>query len=284
MSGEDRLSKLAAFTTERPLLLVGCGRMGGALLKGWIGAGIDPAAVLVVDPATANGGSSAPEGVAAVADLAGLPEGITPRMIVLAIKPQVMDEAMPGLKTFTDRGATVLSIAAGKGLAYFKAAFGAEAPVIRAMPNTPAAIGQAIPAGIANAHVDAATRELAELLLGTVGAFVWLDEEKHMDAVTAVSGSGPAYVFYLTECLASAGAAAGLPPELSHKLALHTVAGAGALLAEGDLAPAELREAVTSPAGTTAAALDVLMSEKGLSVLMRKAVTAATKRSRELSR
>lgn len=282
MSGSDPLTPLAAFTTERPLLLVGCGRMGGALLKGWIGAGIAPDAVLVMDPALADG--VVPEGVRAVADLAALGESLTPRMIVLAVKPQVMDQALPGLVPFTDLGAAVLSIAAGKSLDTFKAAFGPEAPVIRAMPNTPAAIGRGITAAVANPRVDGATRELAELLLSTVGAFVWLDDEKHMDAVTAVSGSGPAYVFYLTECLASAGAAAGLPPELSQKLALHTVAGAGALLAEGDLSPAELREAVTSPAGTTAAALDVLMSEKGLSTLMRRAVAAATKRSRELSR
>lgn len=283
MSGEDRLTSLAAFTTERPLLLVGCGRMGGALLKGWIGAGIDPAAVLVVDPAAADG-SAAPQGVRVVDAVARLAPDLAPRMIVLAVKPQVMDDAVAGLKPFTDRGAAVLSIAAGKSLAYFKGAFGAETPVIRAMPNTPAAIGKGITAAVANAQTDDATRQLGELLLGTVGAFVWLDEEKHMDAVTAVSGSGPAYVFYLTECLASAGAAAGLPPELSHTLALHTVVGAGALLAEGDRAPDELREAVTSPAGTTAAALDVLMSEKGLSALMRKAVAAAAKRSRELSR
>lgn len=286
MPAPDGSAALSRLTSRTPLLLVGCGRMGAALLKGWLRSGLDPAALLVVDPA-ANADDLAVAGLnpdAVVASAADLPPRTEPLMIVLAVKPQVMDDAIVGIRPFTDGGAAVLSIAAGKSLGYFKANLGAHVPVVRAMPNTPAAIGRGITAAAANARADAATRLLAETLMSAVGAFVWLDDEKHMDAVTAVSGSGPAYVFYLAECLASAGAAAGLPPDLSHKLALHTVAGAGALLVEGDGRPAALREAVTSPAGTTAAALDVLMSEKGLSVLMRKAVAAATKRSRELAR
>lgn len=286
MPAPDDSAALSRLTPRTPLLLAGCGRMGMALLRGWLRSGLDPAALLVVDPAAdldalAGAGLNADAVVAAPTDL---PPRTAPLMIVLAVKPQVMDDAVVSIRPFTDGGAAVLSIAAGKSLGYFKAKLGAHVPVVRAMPNTPAAIGRGITAAAANARADAATRQLAETLMSAVGAFVWLDDEKHMDAVTAVSGSGPAYVFYLAECLASAGTAAGLPAELSHQLALHTVAGAGALLVDGDGCPATLREAVTSPAGTTAAALDILMSEKGLSVLMRKAVAAATKRSRELAR
>lgn len=285
MLAPDGAAAFARFTSRNPLLLVGCGRMGGALLQGWLRSGLDPAALFVVDPA-ASADTLTAQGLTAgsvVAEPQALPRGIAPLVIVLSVKPQVMDEAVGGIRPFTDGGAAIVSIAAGKSLGYFKAKLGAHVPVVRAMPNTPAAIGRGITAAVANAKTDAAMRHLAETLMSAVGAFVWLDHEKHMDAVTAVSGSGPAYVFYLTECLASAGAAAGLPPDLSHKLALHTVAGAGALLIEGDKSPAALREAVTSPAGTTAAALDILMSEKGLSVLLRKAVAAAAKRSRELA-
>lgn len=269
------------FTSRAPLLLVGCGRMGTALLEGWLRQGLDPAAVAVVEPsdeirARWNGR------VGAVADgLAALPRDFQPQMVVLAVKPQMMDGALAGLAPYAAEGAAFLSIAAGKSLAYFRAHLGA-APVVRAMPNTPAAIGHGISAAIANEAVTPAIAAAAEALLSAVGAFVWLEDEKHMDAVTAVSGSGPAYLFYLTECLAAAGAAAGLPPDLSFQLAVHTVSGAGALLAQSGDSPASLREAVTSPAGTTAAALDVLMGEKGLSPLMRQAVMAATKRSREL--
>lgn len=277
-------SSFAAFTPATPLVLVGCGRMGGALLNGWLDGGLDPATVLVIEPALEAHAELLARlpAAALVADVAALPAGIVPRALVLAVKPQVMDVALANLGPLAGPGTTVISIAAGKSLGFFKAALGAAVAVVRAMPNTPAAIGLGITAAVASVEVDQDGRELAAALLGAVGAFVWLDDEKHMDAVTALSGSGPAYVFYLTECLAAAGVAAGLPPELSLTLAVHTVGGAGALLLQSGTTPAALREAVTSPAGTTAAALDVLMEEQGLSLLMRRAVAAATKRSREL--
>nr|WP_279347267.1 pyrroline-5-carboxylate reductase [Govania unica] len=260
---------------------MGCGRMGSAMLDGWLQQGLDPAAVVIVEPSDDIRGHLAGRAGQLAASLADVPSDLLPQLVVLAVKPQMMDGALVDLAPYAARGSAFLSIAAGKNLAYFRSALGA-APVVRAMPNTPAAIGHGITAAIANDAVTPDLAEVARALLSAVGAFVWLDDEKHMDAVTAVSGSGPAYLFYLTECLAAAGVAAGLPQELSFQLAVHTMAGSGALLAHSGDSPTALREAVTSPAGTTAAALDVLMGEKGLSPLMRQAVMAATKRSREL--
>lgn len=270
------MSPFAAITTQRPLLLVGCGRMGGALLKGWLERGLDPAAILVIEPSPSA--SSLPCRVVAAA--ADLPPSISPAVAVLAVKPQVMDDALRALPAFP--GALFLSIAAGKSLGYFRTHLGERAAVVRSMPNTPAAIGRGITVAVGNAHADAASRTLAEALLSAVGKCAWVEDETLMDAVTAVSGSGPAYVFYLAECLAAAGVAAGLPEALSRTLAIETVAGAGALLAEPGADPQRLREAVTSPAGTTAAALNALMADDGLNPLLRQAVAAAAKRSREL--
>lgn len=274
-------SVLDRFTPAAPLLLMGCGRMGAAMLDGWLREGLSPAAVVVVEPAAEIRDSLQGRAGRIAENVAALAGDVQPQLVVLAVKPQVMDEAMADLVPVAARGCAFLSIAAGKSLGYFRDHLGAV-PVVRAMPNTPAAIGHGITAAIANDLVTEDLLEVSRALLSAVGAFVWLDDERHMDAVTAVSGSGPAYLFYLTECLAAAGAAAGLPPELSFQLAVQTMAGAGALLARSGDSPAALREAVTSPAGTTAAALDVLMGEKGLSPLMRQAVMAATKRSREL--
>ncbi len=272
------------FTQTRPLLLIGCGRMGGALLDGWLERGLSAQAVTVIEPHDQSREQlqARVPGLSAFAAIDQLPKGLHPAVVLLAVKPQMMDGALANLRPYAQPGTAFISIAAGKSLAYFRDHLGPQAAVVRAMPNTPAAIGKGITAAIPNDAVSDTDKIVAEALLAAVGAFVWLDDEKHMDAVTAVSGSGPAYVFYLTECLTAAGVAAGLPPELSFTLATHTVSGAGALIAQSGDNPAALREAVTSPAGTTAAALDVLTSEVGLSPLLRKAVMAATKRSKEL--
>jgi len=258
---------------QRGLVLVGCGRMGGALLQGWLARGLAPGAVHVVDP-------NAPAWVAerGVSVNGALPAD--PAVLVLAVKPQMMGDVLAGLGNAT--GTLVISVAAGVTLAAYGRAFPGTA-VVRAMPNTPAAIGQGITAIVGNAQADAAALDLAQALMEAVGRVVRLEDESQMDAVTAVSGSGPAYVFHLIETLAAAGQAEGLPAELALDLARATVAGAGALaMAEGG-DPARLREAVTSPAGTTAAGLSQLMDpDTGLGPLMKRTVAAAAARGREL--
>jgi pyrroline-5-carboxylate reductase len=264
-----------------PLLLVGAGRMGGALLEGWLKLGLEPAAVAVRDPAPSAETRARLEerGIA----LNPAPGGAPPAVVVLAVKPQMLDEALPALRADLGPGTLVISILAGVTLARLGAGLPAGAAVVRAMPNTPAAIGRGITVAVANGAVGAGQRATAEALLAATGEFAWVDDEALMDAVTAVSGSGPAYVFLLAESLARAGAAAGLPAELAARLARATVAGSGALLAASAEAPAELRRAVTSPGGTTAAALAVLMGEGGLDPLLERAVAAAAARSRELA-
>ncbi|MHC8508803.1 MAG: pyrroline-5-carboxylate reductase [Rhodospirillales bacterium] len=263
------------------VLLAGCGKMGGALLQGWLARGFSPANIAAVDPAPAG---PLPAGVKAVKTPAELDPAFAPDAVVLAVKPQVMDAALLGYAGFAQAGALTLSIAAGKTVACFEAAFGGTAPIVRAMPNTPAAAGRGVTALCANAHVDGAGRALTESLMQAVGETVWLDDENLMDAVTAVSGSGPAYVFLLAESLAAAGEKAGLPADLAAQLARATITGAGALLdAAAETPPATLRENVTSPGGTTAAALAVLMGEDGWQAALDEAVKAATERSRELA-
>ncbi|HXY98385.1 MAG TPA: pyrroline-5-carboxylate reductase [Stellaceae bacterium] len=264
------------------LLLVGCGKMGGALLRGWLDRSLAQRLV-VVEPGPAATAFAGAPGVELLASADALPADFIPGVIVLAVKPQVMAEALPAYRRFAEGGVLVLSIAAGKTLGFFARALGAEAAVIRAMPNTPAAIGRGIAVACANARVTPAQRTLAERLLGAVGEVCWVAEEPLIDAVTAVSGSGPAYVFLLIECLAKAGAAAGLPADLASRLARATVAGSGELARLSPESAAALREAVTSPGGTTRAALDVLMAKDGLEPLLRRAVLAAAKRSRELA-
>lgn len=266
-----------AHLNERGIVLVGCGRMGGALLRGWLARGLAPAAVHVVDPA-------APSWVHELGVRVDGPMPSDPAVVVLAVKPQMMG---PVLSTLSDAPAgdrLVLSVAAGVTLETYGRSF-PGAPVVRAMPNTPAAIGQGITAIIGNEHADAGALDLAESLMAAVGRVVRLDDEAQMDAVTAVSGSGPAYVFHLIETLAAAGEAEGLPADLALELARATVAGAGALAMQSDETPARLREAVTSPAGTTAAGLAHLMDpDAGLAPLMRRTVAAAAERGRELGK
>lgn len=260
---------------DRGLVLVGCGRMGSALLRGWLGQGLSPASVHVVDPAAADW--LAERGVATEG-----PMPPDPAVLVLAVKPQMMPDVLPELRAMGQGGTLILSVAAGVTLATYEQAFPGAA-IVRAMPNTPAAIGQGITAIVGNARADAAQLRLAEGLMAAVGRVVRLDDEAQMDAVTAVSGSGPAYVFHLIEALAAAGEAEGLPAALSLDLARATVAGAGALAMSGNEPPARLREAVTSPGGTTAAGLAHLMDETaGLPPLIRRTVAAAAARGREL--
>lgn len=262
------------------LLLVGAGKMGGAMLEGWLALGMAATNVVVLEPQ--------PAGEIAALTSRGLRLNPPPRDIgevaalVLAIKPQTAPDVMPTLKSYVGPSTVVVSIMAGRTLRFLEQAL-PPAAMIRAMPNTPAAIGRGITVAVPNAKVSSGQRSLVDALLSAVGKVEWVDDEALMDAVTALSGSGPAYVFLLAEAMARAGAAAGLPTGLAETLARATVAGSGELLARSPLAAATLRQNVTSPGGTTAAALDVLMGKDGLERLMVEAVAAATRRSRELA-
>jgi pyrroline-5-carboxylate reductase len=267
-----------------PLVLVGCGKMGGALLDGWLQRGLAGRDAYVVEPdAGLREALRERHGVVALAEPKMLPTELMPRALVFAVKPQAMAAVLPSYETLASSGAVVLSIAAGTPIARFEAAFGRATPVARAMPNTPAAIGKGVSVLIANAQVSAAQRELCQALLAAVGAVHWITDEELLHAVTAMSGGGPAYVFLLIETLAKAGIGNGLPAELAWPLARATVAGSGALAALSD-APAEvLRQNVTSPGGTTQAALAVLMAADGVQPLFDRAIAAGTRRSRELA-
>ncbi len=260
----------------RGLVLLGCGKMGSAMLQGWLASGLPPSVVHVIEPKPSDWLLGT--GVNITTDLPP-----SPAVVIVAVKPQMVGEALPVLAAMGGGGTIFLSIAAGTTLATFEALLGTNTPVIRAMPNTPAAVGRGITALIGNAWVSADDLGLGERLLSVVGQTVRLEREADMDAVTAVSGSGPAYVFHLIETLAAAGESEGLSPALALQLAKATVAGAGALAEASEENPGQLRVNVTSPAGTTAAALEVLMDEtSGFPALMRKAVQAAANRSREL--
>jgi pyrroline-5-carboxylate reductase len=261
------------------IVLAGAGKMGGAMLSGWLAQGLDATRVVVIEPypsdeisaLAANGIrlNSPPKDIGAVATL------------VVALKPQMFREAGAMLKSFAGSATLVVSIMAGTTIAALEEVCGGS--VVRAMPNTPAAIGRGITVAVAAKNVSPSQRALADALLRATGSVEWVDDENLMDAVTAVSGSGPAYVFLLAEELARAGVEAGLPPELATKLARETVAGSGELLHRSQAPSATLRQNVTSPGGTTAAALEVLMGPDGMQSLLTRAVAAATKRSKELS-
>ncbi len=264
------------------VLLVGAGKMGGALMEGWLARGLPPARVAVNDPAPP------PEVAALIAKhkIAHNPDPKKippPAAIVLAVKPQIAAEVVPKLAPLVKPKTVVISIMAGRTIAFLERALPAFAAVVRAMPNLPASIGRGITVAVPNKRVDGIARALADDLLAAVGAVEWIDDERLLDAVTALSGSGPAYVFLLAESLAKAGAAAGLPANLAARLARSTVAGAGELMHRSDLDAAKLRENVTSSGGTTAAALEVLMAADGLDPLLKKAIAAAVRRSRELA-
>ncbi len=264
------------------LLLVGAGNMGGALLKGWLDQGLDPQGIVVQDPGP-------PPELAAILQAHGIRAAAAlalselPAVIVVAVKPQMMDQVFPSVAKLAGPQTVVLSVAAGKTVASFEKRLAKGAAVVRSIPNTPASVGRGITAAFANEHVTPEQKALCDKLLCAVGAVGWVDDESLIDAVTAVSGSGPAYVFLLAECLAEAGVKAGLPADLAAQLARWTVAGAGEMLHRSDLPAATLRQNVTSPHGTTDAALQVLMATGGMQDLMTAAVAAAARRSAELA-
>lgn len=258
------------------ILLIGAGKMGGALLAAWLRSGLRADAVTVLDPHAA----SHPEGVRVVSSLQDISGPFD--CIVLAVKPQTMDSVLTSLASVRPASALVLSIAAGKTLAYFEQHLG-DAAIVRAMPNTPALIRKGITALIANARTSDTQRQLADHLLAAAGRTVWLESETQMDAVTAVSGSGPAYMFLFLEALIAAGMAQGLSEEMATQLALQTMRGSVKLAQKSDDSLAQLRKNVTSPGGTTEAALNVLMTDDALATLLGSAVDAAVKRARELA-
>jgi pyrroline-5-carboxylate reductase len=263
-----------------PIVLAGAGKMGGAMLAGWLAQGLDPKHVGVIEPHPSDD-------IRALA-AKGVRLNPSPRDIgaagtlVVALKPQMFREAGVMLKSFAASSTLVVSIMAGATIASIEQICGGM--VVRAMPNTPAAIGRGITVAVAASDVSPAQRAVADALLRATGSVEWIDDESLMDAVTAVSGSGPAYLFLLAEELAHAGVEAGLPLALATRLARETVAGSGELLHRSELASATLRQNVTSPGGTTAAALEVLMGKDGLQPLLTRAVAAATRRSKELAK
>ena len=262
---------------SRGLVLLGCGKMGSAMLAGWLQRGLPPSSVTVLEPHPSEWLTSS-----GVALNGPLPEA--PAVVLLAVKPQMMGQALPGLRAMGNGSTVFVSVAAGITIAYLERILGARTPIVRAMPNTPAAVGQGMTAITGNAAAGAETMTKAEALLTAVGDVVRIEDEAQMDAVTGVSGSGPAYVFHLIEALAAAGVAQGLDASTAMRLAKATVAGAGALAMTSSDSPEQLRINVTSPKGTTEAALNILMDRQtGLAPLVERAVAAATKRSKELA-
>ncbi len=269
-------------TLNGTLVLVGAGKMGGAMLEGWLKAGADPKKIVALDPGPppevlalfANHGIRHNPPVDSITDA---------EIILVAVKPQVMDEVLLPLQGLAKSKPAILSIVAGKTIAKLAAHFGETASIIRTMPNTPAAVGRGITAMVGNAHVTPQQMALAEKLLTTIGEVVRVETEEQIDWVTGVSGSGPAYVFLMTEYLAAAGESLGLSRKLAEQLARATVAGSGELMRQSGIDAATLRQNVTSPKGTTYEALQVLMADDGLKPLMQKAVAAAARRSKELA-
>jgi len=263
-----------------PLVLAGAGKMGGAMLSGWLAQGLEARSLVVIEPHPSDEiNALVNKGVRLNPSAKDVGEAAT---LVIALKPQMFREAGATLKAFAGPSTLVVSIMAGMTIASIEAICGGN--IVRAMPNTPAAIGRGITVAVAANNVSASQRAVADALLRATGSVEWIEDESLMDAVTAVSGSGPAYVFLLAEELARAGVEAGLPQELALRLARETVAGSGELLHRSDLPAATLRQNVTSPGGTTAAALEVLMGPNGMQSLLTRAVAAATRRSKELAK
>ena len=263
------------------MLLVGCGNMGYALLKGWL-AEHKGLKVHVIEPDVQLRERAHAEGAAVYKEAAGIASDAAPQVIVIAVKPQYVCQLLPQYQQFVDRGAFVLSVAAGVTMASMQAVLGDRVSIVRCMPNTPAAIGAGALVCCANGATDKNEEKIAYQLLATSGEVYFTPDETQMDAVTAVSGSGPAYIFHFIECLADAGVKAGLPDALAKALALQTVYGASLLAKNSDIPPGLLRQQVTSPNGTTAAALEVLMAPGGMGAVLDEAVAAAKTRSIEL--
>jgi pyrroline-5-carboxylate reductase len=268
---------------SKKVVLVGCGNMGHAMLEGWLKTGrLAPADVAVVEPSDALRQRAAERGCEAVAAAEDLTPGIDPALVIFAVKPQVIRDVVARYKAFARGHTAFLSVAAGTRIATFEDILGKGVPVIRCMPNTPASIGKGMMVVVGNGHVDPATMDFVTGLLSASGEVAAIDDEGLMDAVTAVSGSGPAYIFHFIECLAAAARTAGLPEDTAALLAMQTVYGAASLAAESGEDPAVLRRQVTSPNGTTAAALEVLMGGDRLKSLLTEAVEAARRRGVEL--
>ncbi|KPF45514.1 pyrroline-5-carboxylate reductase [Rhizobium sp. AAP43] len=263
------------------IVLVGAGNMGGAMLSGWLKSGVPGSSVTIVDPGPSET-TMAKIRDAGARHSVSAPDNLKADILFLALKPQVMDAVLPGLKSLVGPQTTVVSVAAGKTLASMESHLG-EAAMVRAMPNTPAMIGRGVTGAFANAAVSEAQRDVVHRLLKVSGPVEWVDSEDAINAVTALSGSGPAYVFYLVECMAEAGRKSGLPADLAMRLARETVAGAGELLHQSPDPADTLRKNVTSPGGTTAAALSVLMASDGMQPLFDVAIEAARKRAEELA-
>ena len=263
-----------------PLVLVGAGNMGGAMLNGWLDAGIDPSAIVVIDPKPSDA-ISARLMSAGIRCESAAPAGMIAGILLLAVKPQIMDQVLNGLVGLIGPKTVTLSIAAGKTIAYFEQRIGGA--IVRSIPNTPAMVGRGITGAVANAAVSAEAKDEIDRLLSVCGPVEWVEDEALIDVITAVSGSGPAYVFYLAECMAEAGRKCGLPADLAMRLARATVTGAGELMHQSSDGAATLRQNVTSPNGTTAAALSVLMADDGIQPVFDKALRAAADRSRELA-
>ncbi|MEQ8286644.1 pyrroline-5-carboxylate reductase [Thalassospira sp.] len=266
------------------LLLVGCGKMGSAMLEGWLAQGLEAGNVYIVEQAETAEKLQTSYGINGVADIKDVPQDFIPQVVLFAVKPQVLPDVIANYKSLVRAETVFLSVAAGKTINFFASNLGEMARIVRAMPNTPAAVSRGMTVMCPTDNVSIAQRDMCETLLKTVGLVSWVEDENLMDAVTALSGSGPAYIFHLVEAMAQAGETAGLPADQAMLLARQTVVGAGFLLDASEDTAATLRQNVTSPGGTTAAALDVLMDQKsGLPELMTRAVEAARKRSVELA-
>lgn len=273
---------LSELVDGQSLLLVGCGKMGSALLQGWLGAGLSPEQFFVQEPHP--DAALQDLGVHLNADMDAL-EAAAPSIIILAIKPQLAVETLPSLAVLASEAVLVVSLMAGVPINIMSDLLGGEASFVRTMPNTPAAIGEGMTALYASDGAQDIQKQAAEALLAAVGQTVWLDNEKMIDAVTAISGSGPAYVFHMVEALAAAAVHLGLPQDMATQLAVQTVTGSAAMLREAEADPRQLRVNVTSPGGTTEAALDVLMGDTGgLVDLMRRATQSAAARAGELAK
>lgn len=271
-------------TALNGLLVIGCGKMGGSIVNGFLAKGADKSAVRVVEPNAEIRESLARRGITAFENIAQAAD-FSPAVVFTAVKPFLIADVIDGVKPFTDKGAVLFTIVAGKPIAFYEKHLGERAAVVRAMPNTPAAIGKGITGLIANSNASDSQKQAVAEIAQACGEAVWLTDESQIDAVTAVSGSGPAYLFYLTEVLSAAAKSLGLADDTAEKLAKATIIGSAALMEQSTETPAKLRQNVTTPNGTTAAALDVLMNEQtGFEPLMKRAVKAAKIRSEELGK
>lgn len=282
-NGQPQGGKTPSLRLPGSMLLLGCGKMGGAMLRGWLARGVPGNQLYVVDTSPRDLDEVIAAGVTVVTKPVDLPADFQPAIVLLAIKPQFMDQALPDYRRFAGPQTLFLSIAAGKTLAYLRQQLGTESTIVRSMPNTPAAVGRGMSVIVRQPGVSDDQLQLCAELLSAVGEIAWVDDEDLINAVTAVSGGGPAYVFLLIECLAEAGRQAGLPADMAMQLARSTVCGSGELAHQSSESAEALRKAVMSPKGTTEQAIAVLMAPDGLQPLMTRAIAAATKRSRELA-